>query len=376
VTDSITVFACSTYADLTSERSATIDTIRQLKLQHGSMEFFGAKPGRPLDTCLGEVRKSNLIVTIVGHKYGSLIPNGSISFSEAEYQEGYRYKKLCLVYMRGDDVEVPATSFETDPAKLQALLAFKKILNERHTVARFRGPVDLADRVRSDLLDNINVISNGSGQPGDSGGGDSAFLDELTGMALNAIADGVREALILSAFRTALREARGRPPSLGDRLRATFSELAGPSQHHLPWVFLSYAHADRRIVEAVAAHLRRLKVRTWVDQQELVAGDSLLTEIQRGLNHANALVFFASRASLGSGWARHELDYFAANRLRESAGPLLIPVLLEDVELPGFLRDVLYIDLRNGDSRDAARKIAAAVRKIPLEQHVGNRLTP
>jgi hypothetical protein len=337
------------------------------------MEFFGARPGRPLDTCLAEVRKSNVVVVIVGHKYGSLVPNGTISFSEAEYQEGYGHHKLCLVYMRDDNVEVPATNFEDNPAKLRALIAYKKVLNERHTVARFRGPKDLADRVRSDLLDNLNAVGNRGGQAEDSGGGESVLLEELRDMALKAVAEGIGEALVLSAFRTALREVRGRPPGLGDRLRAIFSEVGGllsrRSDHHLPWVFLSYAHADRPIVEAVAADLRRFKVRAWVDQQILVPGDSLLTEIRHGLNRANALVFFASRASLQSVWARHELEHFAANRLRESAapGPRMIPVLLEDVELPGFLRDVLYVDLRNGDSRNAARMIAAAVHRISHE---------
>ncbi|CAH2402778.1 TIR domain-containing protein [Mesorhizobium escarrei] len=368
MTESVTVFVCSTYADLTGERSATIDAIAQLKLQHESMEFFGAKPGRPLDSCLAEVRKSNVIVVIVGHKYGSLIPEGSISFSEAEYQEGYRNKKLCLVYMRDDGVEVPATNFETDPAKLTALLAFKSTLNERHTIARFRTAKDLAGKVQSDLLENIELLKDENRRRKVSIGTESAFFDQLRDIALSAVAEGLGEALILSAFRTALRDIRGRPPSVGDRIKAIFSDLPRMlpwrSDEHLPWVFMSYAHGDRSVVEAVAGELRRLNVRTWVDQQELVAGDSLLNEIGRGLKRADAMVFFASRASLKSEWARHELDYFAANRLRETGGPFLIPVLLEDVELPSFLRDVLYIDLRNGDSRDAARKIAAAVHKV------------
>ncbi len=43
------------------------------------MEFFGARPGRPIDVCLEEVRKSDLLVVIVGLKYGSL-PSGMERF--------------------------------------------------------------------------------------------------------------------------------------------------------------------------------------------------------------------------------------------------------------------------------------------------------
>ena len=30
------------------------------------MEFFGAQPGRPIETCLEEVRNSDVLVVIVG----------------------------------------------------------------------------------------------------------------------------------------------------------------------------------------------------------------------------------------------------------------------------------------------------------------------
>ena len=311
----IRVFVCSTYADLVDERRATLDSIGQLKLQHESMEFFGARSGRPLDTCLEEVRKSNVIVVIVGHRYGSLVPGDSISFSEAEYKEAQRLKKSCLVYMRDDNAEVPATSFETDPAKLQRLLDFKRALNDRHTVARFLGSEDLAQRVRADLLDNIELVEAEERRRQESSRSDAAFLDELKNMALRAVEEGLRETLILSAFRTALGDLRGRPPRLLDRLRSAFVEISrftfGRSDQDWPWVFLSYAHADQHVVQQVAVGLRKLKIRAWVDQQELLAGDSLVNEIERGLNAANALVFFASHASLKSRWAMHELDYFA-----------------------------------------------------------------
>lgn len=371
MTDSIVVFVCSTYADLTNERSATIEAIGQLKLQHESMEFFGARPGRPLDSCLAEVRKSNVIVVVVGHKYGSLIPGGTISFSEAEYQAGYSNKCLCLIYMRDDAAEVPATSFETDPEKLAALIAFKNTLNARHTVSRFRSAKDLAEKVRSDLLENIELLQDEKRRREKASLAETAFLDELQGIARGALADGFGEALILSAFRTALSNIRERPPSIGARIKTLFSDvrrvILARQEEHLPWVFMSYAHVDRPVVQTFANELQQFKVRTWIDQQELRPGDSLLDVIGKGLTRADALVFFASQASLKSEWARHELEFFAANRLRGKEGPILIPVLLEDVELPSFLRDYLYLDLRNETVRDAARKIAAAVHKKTKE---------
>src|SRR5271155_3855532 len=101
---SFTVFVCSTFDDLVEEREGVLDAIRRVQQRHVAMEFFGARSERPLEICLQEVRKSDLLVVIVGEKYGSLPPGLGISFSQAEYEEGVRLEKPCLVYLRDDDV--------------------------------------------------------------------------------------------------------------------------------------------------------------------------------------------------------------------------------------------------------------------------------
>ena len=66
MSDSFSVFVCSTFDDLEQEREAVLDAIRRVQQRHNAMEFFGARPGRPIDVCLDEVRKSDLLVVIVG----------------------------------------------------------------------------------------------------------------------------------------------------------------------------------------------------------------------------------------------------------------------------------------------------------------------
>jgi hypothetical protein len=70
------------------------------------MEFFGARTEAPVDICLEEVRRSDVIVIIVGLRYGSLVPGTDVSFSEAEYNEAYRLRKPCLVYVRDENVPI------------------------------------------------------------------------------------------------------------------------------------------------------------------------------------------------------------------------------------------------------------------------------
>jgi hypothetical protein len=148
---SLTVFVCGTYSDLTKERDGVLDAVRRLRLQHDSMELFGARPDRPIETCLNEVRQSDVLVVIVGHLYGSIAPEMNISFTEAEYTEGYRLNKPCLVYIRDEDVPILPRFMEHDPDKILLLRKFKEILRSHHTVATFRYANDLAVAVATDL---------------------------------------------------------------------------------------------------------------------------------------------------------------------------------------------------------------------------------
>ena len=70
-----------------------LDAIRRVQQRHNAMEFFGARTGQPIQICLDEVRKSDLLVVIVGLKYGSLPAGMGVSYSQAEYEEGARLEK-------------------------------------------------------------------------------------------------------------------------------------------------------------------------------------------------------------------------------------------------------------------------------------------
>jgi len=159
-------FVCGTYSDLSEERGAVLDAIQRLQLQRGSMEFFGARPERSIKTCLDEVHKSDILVVIVGHLYGTLVPGLGISYSEAEYAEGYRLDKPCLVYIRDENVPILPRQMEQNADKLQLLSRWKAELRERHTVFHFRQSNDLAVQVTADLARRIKKLEQAAGARG------------------------------------------------------------------------------------------------------------------------------------------------------------------------------------------------------------------
>jgi hypothetical protein len=126
------------------------------------MELFGARPQRPLQTCLDEVRRSRIVVVIVGHRYGTLVPGLEMSFSEAEYQEAFRLNLECLVYFSAAS-EYPD---EEDAQKALLLKQWKRTLSDRHTPAYFPDANKLALQVVIDVgrtireLEDKDVSSN------------------------------------------------------------------------------------------------------------------------------------------------------------------------------------------------------------------------
>lgn len=142
------MFLCSTYADLAEERGLVLDAIRRLQQQHHAMEFFGARSDSPIETCLDEVRKSDLVVVVVGHRYGSLVADRDISYSQAEYEEAVRLPRPVHVYIRRGE---PTGNDAQEPEQQRRLDAFKALLSSRHTVAMFQDGQDLPVQVVADI---------------------------------------------------------------------------------------------------------------------------------------------------------------------------------------------------------------------------------
>jgi len=309
------------------------------------MEFFGAREGRPLETCLEEVRKSDILVVVIGHRYGTLVPDQQISYTEAEYQEGHGLGKPCLVYLRSDDVPVLPRHVERDADGIRALEQLKSNLLERHTCAPFHGPSDLAVGVSADLARTVQDLQDAARLRADGPASQTRPVPEQLGDIVNSALDqGVAEGALLA------------------ELRRSVARLARSEGSMKPLVFLSHTHQDKGRVLPFAEAIRSHGLEVWVDEERISPGDSLLETISRGLRSAECLAFFMSRASVESPWVRQELSIVMAERLSaHGKGPIVIPILLDDVDLPPVLRDVKYVDLRSGDLDGAASEFSHAV---------------
>lgn len=137
--------------------------------------------------------------------------------------------------------------------------------------------------------------------------------------------------------------------------------------------FVSYGHGDAKWVHALAGNLERLGLHVFLDAWELVAGDLIAVQLQRGLAGADAVVLVVSAASVGRGWVDEE--FAAAIAGAAAAGQRLIPVVAGEVVLPPMVASRLYIDFRHADDpavyEAKVRELADAIRGQPAQARPG-----
>jgi TIR domain len=127
-------------------------------------------------------------------------------------------------------------------------------------------------------------------------------------------------------------------------------------------IFISYSHNDKAFVDRLATQLVRRNVNIWLDRWELSVGDSLLERIQEAVDGATALLVILSKASSASEWCKKELSAGLLRELEEKR-IVVMPVMLEDCEVPVFARGKLFADFRK-DFDLGLRAVIEGVAKV------------
>lgn len=136
-----------------------------------------------------------------------------------------------------------------------------------------------------------------------------------------------------------------------------------------PKIFLSYAQSDRPKVEQIASALRTAGMSVWLDAWELALGDSITERVERAVQTSDVFLVFLSPASVGSTWVQGEFNHMLTREMTDRAISV-VPVLLENCEIPPAFAGRLYIDMRHDWSAgvgEIVRQVARA-NKIDLLQ--------
>lgn len=110
-------------------------------------------------------------------------------------------------------------------------------------------------------------------------------------------------------------------------------------------IFLSHSSKDKLLAKRIANDLREAGIQVWLDEWEILIGDSITQQIQQGLEQAEFVVVLLTRHSVESGWVEKEWQ----SKIGQEAASrqvAVLPLKADDCAIPPLLRDKKYADFQ------------------------------
>lgn len=130
-------------------------------------------------------------------------------------------------------------------------------------------------------------------------------------------------------------------------------------------LFLSHSSHDKEFARKLSADLRELGHQPWLDEWEIRVGDCIISAIETGIERADYVIIVLSRNSVASGWVEREWKSKYWQEI-EDARTRVLPVLIEDCEIPVLLKTKKYADFRLNHSVGLASLAAGIVGSVPV----------
>ena len=127
-----------------------------------------------------------------------------------------------------------------------------------------------------------------------------------------------------------------------------------------PKVFLSYSSKDMDRVKIIKTVLENEGIECWLDKDKMQAGDTIVQGIQKGLSEADFVIFFVSSHSLESAWVDLEITSSLVAQMQKKV-PRVIPVKLENIEMPDIYKNIVSADLTDAKSIEGATLLARTI---------------
>lgn len=148
------IFISSTYTDLIDERKKVSDTVLSMHHFPIGMEMFSAADEDQWEVIQDTIDSSDYYVLIVGHRYGSVIEEGTeggVSYTEKEYKYAKSKNIPILAFIIADSVLIAPQNMENDFEKRERLDLFKKEILTGRIVEWWQNKDDLASKVMNAL---------------------------------------------------------------------------------------------------------------------------------------------------------------------------------------------------------------------------------
>jgi hypothetical protein len=130
------------------------------------------------------------------------------------------------------------------------------------------------------------------------------------------------------------------------------------------YVFISHSRVNSSSALRLCDELRKRNVETWLDLRDLETGAEWDRAVGSAIKAATGFVFLIGPPSSGDRWQTFEWQHVVDYEYYLDPSKPLIPVLIGDPVVPGFLKTRQSLVLRDtpGSYEDVADKVVAALR--------------
>jgi len=112
-----------------------------------------------------------------------------------------------------------------------------------------------------------------------------------------------------------------------------------------PDLFISHSSRDKVAAHNLATTLNFCAVDVWLDDWELEVGQSLTDEISRAMDESRFIAILITENYNKTVWTKTEYKKALAREQQEKH-TVMLPLIIGNAEIPDFLEDKIYIDLR------------------------------
>ncbi|SCX26107.1 TIR domain protein [Agrobacterium sp. DSM 25558] len=106
-------------------------------------------------------------------------------------------------------------------------------------------------------------------------------------------------------------------------------------------IFISHSTSDNIFVQKLAADLVEADLPVWIDKWELGLGSPIFETVLAEINVSAYLILVLSPRSIRSEWVQKEIELALAQE-QKLGRVLLVPVMLEECEVPEYLKDRVH----------------------------------
>lgn len=124
--------------------------------------------------------------------------------------------------------------------------------------------------------------------------------------------------------------------------------------------FISHSSQNKPFVRRLAGDLVANGIKVWIDEQRILVGDSIPEKIAQGLAESDFFLIVVSKNSVASAWVQKELSGALVHEI-ERRKVTVLPIRLDDVEMPATIRDKKYANFSHS-YEDGLRELLDAIK--------------